>query len=48
VLTAWQFLRRPDARRAKWIEALSGIWTVLMYLSLGAVPMLVRSMMAQE
>lgn len=47
-LMAWQFLRHPDARRAKRIEALSGIWTVLMYLSLGAVPMLIRSVMARE
>jgi 4-hydroxybenzoate polyprenyltransferase len=38
----WQFTSDPDSRRAKRIETLSGIWTLLMYLSLGAVPLLWR------
>jgi 4-hydroxybenzoate polyprenyltransferase len=39
---ATAFLSRPARRRAKLIEAFSGIWTLLMYLSLGAVPLLWR------
>jgi 4-hydroxybenzoate polyprenyltransferase len=39
---AVSFLCDPDTRRAKRIENLSGIWTLLMYLSLGAVPLLWR------
>jgi 4-hydroxybenzoate polyprenyltransferase len=42
------FLRRPDARKAKWIETASGLWTILMYLSLGAVPLLVRVWLARQ
>ena len=33
------FLRAPDRRGGKLIEAAAGIWTLLMYLSLGAVPL---------
>jgi 4-hydroxybenzoate polyprenyltransferase len=47
-LVGWRFLGQPDGRRAKWIEALSGVWTVLMYLSLGAAPLLLRSLTADE
>ncbi len=36
---ALRFLRQPMPHRAKAIEALSGVWTLLMYLSLGAVPL---------
>ncbi len=43
---AGQFLRCPEARRAKRIETASGVWTILMYLSLGAVPLLVRAWLA--
>jgi 4-hydroxybenzoate polyprenyltransferase len=39
---ALDFLRGPTTRRAKLIEGFSGIWTLLMYLSLGAVPLLWR------
>src|SRR5262249_6891196 len=38
--------RRPDAGGAKWIETASGLWTILMYLSLGAVPLLWRAWQA--
>ena len=41
-IIAGRFLRQPDAKRAKRIETASGLWTILMYLSLGAVPLLVR------
>jgi 4-hydroxybenzoate polyprenyltransferase len=37
------FLVAPVTLRAKIIEILSGVWTLVMYLGLGAVPMLVRS-----
>jgi 4-hydroxybenzoate polyprenyltransferase len=37
-----RFLRDPGSRRAKHIETLSGIWTLLMYLILGAIPLLWR------
>lgn len=36
------FLREPKARRGRWFEAMSGIWSLLMYLSLGLVPLLLR------
>jgi 4-hydroxybenzoate polyprenyltransferase len=42
VLVAGRFLGAPDRPRAKMIETLSGIWTILMYLSLGAVPLVWR------
>ena len=41
-VVALRFLRQPVASRAKLIETLSGIWTLLLYLSLGAVPLLWR------
>jgi 4-hydroxybenzoate polyprenyltransferase len=41
-LVVWRFIREPTATWAKRIEGLSGVWTVLMYLSLGAVPLLWR------
>ena len=36
---AMRFLRHPDTQRAAWIEKMSGIWTLLMYLNLGVVPL---------
>lgn len=36
------FLLRQEQRRAKLIETAAGIWTIGMYLSLGALPMLIR------
>jgi 4-hydroxybenzoate polyprenyltransferase len=39
-VAAGRFLSRPDRGRAKAIEVLSGVWTLLMYLSLGAAPLL--------
>ena len=41
-LVAWRFLSRPTTRGSKRIENLSGIWTILLYLSVGAVPLLWR------
>lgn len=37
-----RFLRRPSGRGARGIEAFSGVWTLLLYLSLGAIPRLLR------
>ena len=39
------FLRNPSVRNAGKFEMLSGAWTLLMYLSLGAAPWLLRTMM---
>jgi 4-hydroxybenzoate polyprenyltransferase len=39
---AYRFVREPTAHGAGRIERLSGIWTILMYLSLGGVPLLWR------
>jgi 4-hydroxybenzoate polyprenyltransferase len=41
-LAAWMFVREPITRRAKRIELVSGLWTILMYLSVGAVPLVWR------
>ena len=41
-LVAARFLRDSTTKRSKMIETFSGIWTLLMYLSLGAVPLLSR------
>ncbi|HEY6871132.1 MAG TPA: UbiA family prenyltransferase [Geobacteraceae bacterium] len=40
---AISFARAPLAGRGKRIELFSGTWTLLMYLSLGAIPLFVRS-----
>lgn len=42
-VVAWTFLRRPVAGRGRRIEIASGAWTLLMYLSLGAMPVLLGS-----
>jgi 4-hydroxybenzoate polyprenyltransferase len=39
---AWRFLAMPTTRGSKALEALSGIWTLLMYLNLGVIPLLLR------
>ena len=41
-LAAWRFLAGPTTRSAKPFELISGLWTLLMYLSLGAIPWLVK------
>jgi 4-hydroxybenzoate polyprenyltransferase len=38
-VAAWSFLRDPVTAKAKRIELVSGLWTILMYLSVGAVPL---------
>jgi 4-hydroxybenzoate polyprenyltransferase len=39
---SWRFLQQPVSRHAKFFELMAGVWTLLMYLSLGAIPVLVR------
>jgi 4-hydroxybenzoate polyprenyltransferase len=39
---AVRFLRDPVAKRAKMIETAAGLWTIFMYLTLGAVPIVWR------
>ena len=43
-LAAARFVRRPVAGGGKTIEIASGVWTLFMYLSLGAVPALLQWM----
>lgn len=38
----WRFLAAPTKGSARWLEGFSGTWTLLMYLGLGAFPLLVR------
>lgn len=39
-IPAWRFALMPTPKRAKLIELASGVWALLMYMSLGAIPML--------
>lgn len=39
---AARFLRLPCGPRARWFEAMSGVWTLGLYLSLGVIPMLTK------
>jgi 4-hydroxybenzoate polyprenyltransferase len=38
-LTAWWFVRDPAPGRGKRIELMAGVWTIFLYLSVGAVPL---------
>ena len=40
IFVAWRFLKEPTTNHSKRVEAMSGVWTLLMYLSLGAAPLL--------
>jgi 4-hydroxybenzoate polyprenyltransferase len=42
VIVARTFLMQPTTKRAKRIENISGVWTLLLYLSIGAWPLLAR------
>lgn len=42
IAPAIMFARRPGKKTAKAVEAVSGIWTIGMYLSLGGIPMLMK------
>ncbi len=41
-LLARAFLRAPESRTAKRIENFSGLWTMILYLTLGALPLLLK------
>ncbi len=43
-LPGFLFIKKQTAKRAKYIEYASALWTILMYLSLGSIPMLVKLM----
>ena len=43
VLSGWQFVREPLSKRAKVLEHVSGTGALLIYLSLGAMPLLLGS-----
>jgi len=42
VTTVLFFLRQPTPRYAKLFEPLSGVWTLILYLGLGVIPMALR------
>lgn len=43
VCLGYLFIMKSITRHAKWIEAMSGVWTLFMYLSVGAIPRLISS-----
>ena len=43
VVTVLLFLHNPKPGRGKWIETVAGIWSLALYLTLGTVPILLRS-----
>jgi 4-hydroxybenzoate polyprenyltransferase len=42
IYAGWRFLRRPTPGSGKPLELLSGLWTLVLYLSLGAIPLALR------
>lgn len=44
-VVAFRFLHRPTSSRAGLIETMSGLWTILMYLSVGAAPLLIKNIL---
>jgi 4-hydroxybenzoate polyprenyltransferase len=42
MFVACRFLKQPETRRAKLFEAMSGVWTLALYVCLGALPLLVK------
>jgi 4-hydroxybenzoate polyprenyltransferase len=41
-VVVWRFLAAPTKGRSKLIETLAGVWTILLYLSVGDLPLLWR------
>lgn len=39
-LPGWSFLKTPTVKKSKYIEYTTALWTILMYLALGGIPML--------
>ncbi len=44
VFTGLSFLRRQTPQAGKWIENWSGVWTLVLYLSLGPAPLFLREL----
>lgn len=42
VTISYRFLKVPVTANARWFELVSGMWTLIMYLTLGAIPLLWR------
>jgi 4-hydroxybenzoate polyprenyltransferase len=43
LIAASMFAAQPTSARARWIEPLSGVWTLAMYITVGIVPVLVSA-----
>ncbi|MBD2459434.1 UbiA family prenyltransferase [Oscillatoria sp. FACHB-1407] len=43
VFVAWRFMVRPTTQSAKWVEQVSGVWSLVVYLSLGLLPLILRN-----
>ena len=41
-IVAWHFLREPTPAHARPFEVMSALWTLMMYLSLGAIPIILK------
>ena len=41
-ILAGRFAQAPDSSRARQLEAVSGLWTILMYFTVGATPLVIR------
>jgi 4-hydroxybenzoate polyprenyltransferase len=41
-MACWRFQAAPTKRCSKLLETLAGVWTILLYLSVGAIPLLWR------
>jgi 4-hydroxybenzoate polyprenyltransferase len=42
IVAAVVFLKKSDRGRGRWIEAISGVWALVMYLGMGIVPLALR------
>ncbi|AFY38428.1 UbiA prenyltransferase [[Leptolyngbya] sp. PCC 7376] len=40
---SWWFIKKLDRKSAKWIDRMSGIWTIVLYFSLGLLPLWLSS-----
>ena len=41
-IVAWHFLKEPTPAHARPFEVMSALWTLMMYLSLGAIPIILK------
>jgi len=42
---AFNFLANPTQKKAKMIENAAGLWTMGMYLNLGALPFIIKNLL---